>query len=214
MLPAYIDELPYGGPSKQDWHNIQISNYLDDLLPNLERHRPPLNSSEQTKNELIVLLQHTKGRQITRKELFDRYLVPHLDRLFIDNGAQEEDVTTTTQNIVKDVLPIITKLKFHFNRPRPYQIAYYYPDMELYHDHSYFVSSPSYPSGHCVMGLVAGHVLSNHYPQSYGAMQNFMHEVLESRLSMGVHYPSDNEFAQIVGQAIISHPKFQRKYDL
>jgi acid phosphatase (class A) len=214
MLPQWIDELRYGAPSKQDFENLKHPGYLDRLLDKLYALAPPANSSEQTKNELIFLLRQSNVRQITRKELFDRSLIPFLDDLFIKNGADAEDVTTTTQNICNDVLPIITKLKYHFNRPRPYQILYYYPEIELYPDYSYFVSSPSYPSGHAIIGLVTGHVLANHYPQSYAAMQNFMQEIQLSRLALGVHYPSDNDFAKIVVQEIISDAEFLRKYDL
>lgn len=214
MLPDFIDQLVYGKPSKQDFDNLNISNYLDGIINALKQYLPPPNSSEETKEELIALLAHTKGRQITKKELLDTMLIPHLDQLFIDNGADPADVTGTTKSIINDVLPVITKLKFHFNRPRPHQIAYYYPDIDLFHDHSYFISSPCYPSGHSVMGIVAGHVLGNHYAQSYSAMQNFMREVQVSRLALGVHYPSDNTFAQIVATAIISNKDFQRKYGL
>lgn len=214
MLPQWIDELKYGAPSKEDYHNLQITNYLDRHLDFLYRYQPAVNSSEHTKNELIELLRHSKARQITRKELFDRSLIPFLNQLFIDNDADPQDVTTTTQNICIDVLPIITKLKYYFNRPRPYQLLYYYPDIELYPDYSYFVSSPSYPSGHAIIGLVAGHVLANHYPQSYATMNNFMQEIQLSRLALGVHYPSDNKFAQIVVDKIISDHEFLTKYDL
>lgn len=214
MLPPWIDELKYGTPSKQDYENIQLEGFLDDLLPKLYTYMPPPNSSEATKNELIYLLRQANARQITRKELFDRSLIPFLDDLFIKNDADPKDVTETTKNICSDVLPIITKLKYFFNRPRPYQMLYYYPDIELFPDYSYFVSSPSYPSGHAIIGLVAGHVLANHYPQAYQTMTNFMQEIQLSRLALGVHYPSDNQFAQIVVDEIIRHPGFLHKYDL
>lgn len=214
MLPPYIDELVYGVASKQDNENMQISNYLNPLLEKLYRYPFPANSSEQTKDELIILLRHSKARQITRKDLFDKSLIPFLNQLFIDNKADAEDVTTTTENIVNDILPLITKLKYYFNRPRPYQLLYYYKDIEFFPDYSYFVSSPSYPSGHAIMGLVAGNVLANHYPQSHQAMRDIMHEIKLSRLALGVHFPSDNEFAEIVVQAILQDRGFQRKYDL
>ncbi len=213
-LPAWIDEMKYGTPSKQDDENIKRPGYLDRLLDRLYASPPPSNSSVTTKSELIYLKQQSTVRQITRKELFDRHLVPFIDQLFIDNGADAEDVTTTTKNICYDVLPIITKLKYYFNRPRPYQLLYYYPDIEFYPDYSFFVSSPAYPSGHSVIGLTIAYVLGNHYPQAYATMQNFMQEIQLSRLAMGVHFPSDNEFAQIVVDAIVSDREFLKKYQL
>lgn len=214
MLPPHIDEIVFGNPSKQDYQNMQVPGYLDSLLDELKTFLPPPNSSDETKQELIVLLRYTKSTHISRKELFDKMLIPHLNDLFVRNGAKQEEVCEITESIVKDVLPIITKLKYHYQRPRPYQLAYYYPEMELYPDFSHFVSSPAYPSGHGVMGLVAGHVLGNLYPESHSVMKNFMREILQSRLALGVHYPTDNQFAETVALAIVSHPEFQHKYDL
>lgn len=210
----YIDGIRYGNPSLQDYHNMRIENYLDKILPQLQSITPPLNSSRATKEELNILIGYGQLQKEDRKEIFDSSLVPYINDLFIRNQpAEQEHIETTTQQIVDDVLPVITKLKYYFNRPRPSQLALYY-NLKLFPTYSYFTSSPSYPSGHCTLSQVIGIVLGNHYPHTWGVMQTFMKDVAESRLHMGVHFPSDNNAAILTARAITSSPEFRVKYQL
>jgi hypothetical protein len=39
-------------------------------------------------------------------------------------------------------------------------------------------------------------------------------DISVSRLYMGVHYPSDTEFANYVVDVVLSHPDFRKKYKL
>ena len=57
-------------------------------------------------------------------------------------------------------------------------------------------------------------VLGNQFPDSYEAMIEFTKEVRESRLYLGVHYPSDNDIAMKVSEIILSNPEFMQKYRL
>lgn len=213
-MNAVIDQICFGNPSKEDVTAMKVENYLDKLIPDLKNFQPAPNSSQATIDELQMLVQYADMPEPHgRKTIFDQSLVPYINDLFARNGADIEQVQQTTQQLVDDVLPIITKLKYFFNRPRPFQLAFYH-QIPLYWGYSYFVSSPSYPSGHSTLGLVICEVLGNHYPNSYGAMQNFMEEVAHSRLHLGAHYPSDNNFARIVAQRIFNNTEFRTKYKL
>jgi len=209
-----LNDLVWGNPCKEDVENISHATYLDDLLPSFMNNvQPPLNTSQEAIAELYDLMELQKRRQISRKSLFDKMLVPVIVDLYARNGVQPEPVQKLGDDIVQDILPVITKLKYHYNRPRPNQLAYYH-GLDLNPDFSNWVSSPSYPSGHATLCMVMGHVLRNAYPQSFDVMHNFMREVLWSRLEMGVHYESDNVAAKILSEQIVIHDQFKTKYHI
>ncbi len=224
-MKDFIDQLRFGNPSKEDIANMHIENYLDKVIPELKSFTPPPNNSQATMEELKLLMEYAERyKEQGRKAVFDQSLVPYIDDLFIRNYATdfstneiiEEEankIKKITQTIVDDLLPVITKLKYHFNRPRPFQLAYYYK-YKLYPDYSYFVSSPSFPSGHTTMGTVICEVLGNVYPSSYSKMQAFMQEVAQSRLLMGVHFPSDNNMGVLIAQRILKNPEFRMRNHL
>lgn len=211
-----MDSLKWGNPTLSDINNMGIRNYLHPLLKQLTGQPPAKNSSPAVLAELKQLVEYTQlDENSPRKHIFDGDLLTYINELFISNGIPAEKVCQTTMDILHDILPLITSLKFHYQRPRPYQLAYYY-NLPLYPSFSKYITSPSYPSGHVIMCLVIAEVLQNQYgveyPDCYETMRNFCGEVMESRLYMGVHYKSDNQFALKVVQAITSDPGFRRKY--
>lgn len=210
-----IDSIEYGNPSRQDYQLLTVDTYLDYLIPQIEKLLPPpKNSSAGTKHELNELIDYSiQDQQSPRRHIFDKQLVPYIRELFVNNGAEKKQVEMLTQNIIDDVLPVITKLKYSFQRPRPYQLARIYR-LQLFPSYSYFVSSPSYPSGHTALAAVICETLGNVYPSSYEIMKKFVSEVSESRLYMGVHYPSDNNTALLIAEKIVSNPAFKKKYEL
>lgn len=211
-----LDKIQFGNPSAEDVIQIRKVNYLDKLLPELmkDTFAPPKNSSRATMEELNVLTQYAERVEAKgRKEIFDASLVPAIEDLFVRNGANPEFIKTTTTSVVADILPLITKLKFKHQRPRPQQLAHYY-ELKFYPHFSYFSSSPAYPSGHTCIAAVLCEVLGNLYPEAWQIMRDFVKEVAESRLYLGVHYPSDNEFSYKMKEIILKNPEFKQKYNL
>ena len=212
-----FDDIKYGNPSREDVHNIKVKSYLDEILPSMLKSVPFRNSSIGTKEELNKLVTYAKYTENSaRRNIFDGDLVPYMEGLFVNNGADAEDVHKTVNDLVIDILPVITKLKYEFQRPRPFQLACYY-NLAFYPAFSKYVSSPSYPSGHTVLCLVIAEVLSYQYatvfPGCHEVMTKFSGEVMESRLYLGVHYPSDNTFGCEVANAILLNSKFRQKYE-
>ena len=214
-MSPIIDQIKYGNPTAEDRQLLLTENYLDKLLPDLFRlPPPPANSSAATRRELELLTSYSqKSTEKDRKKIFDASLVPYIQDLFVSNGADRTYVTELSHAVVNDIIPLITKMKFKHQRPRPYQLAHYY-EFKFFPRFSYFTSSPSYPSGHTTIAAVLCEVLGNQYPESYQVMLDFIKEVKESRLYLGVHYPSDNDIAMKISQMILSNPEFQAKYEL
>lgn len=212
-MNLHLNSLVYGNPSIQDWRNMQVKGYLDDILPELKTRKPFLNYSPNTRKELAELIELATKEQSPRKELLDGALIPHMRQICIEHGVEETAIRELTENIVSDVLPIITKLKYFFNRPRPFQLAYYM-GIAFYPQYSLYVSSPSYPSGHCTLAIVTGYVIGLKYPAVNPLMKSLINEVADSRLQLGVHFPSDNAMAMETSRFICEHPGFVDKYQV
>jgi hypothetical protein len=208
-----IDKIVAGNPCNRDHKLMQKESYLDRLLPELYKFTPPKNSSQATKDELRSLVDFTSTQRVIQNNLYDEALLPHIKKLFMDAGADPEYIDFVTTAVAEDAIPMITKLKYYFNRPRPAQLAPYY-DIPLYPDFSYFTNNPCFPSGHTTLTTITCEVLGNHYPEAYRIMQRLIDDVMTSRLYLGVHYPSDNDMARLVAKKVIENAEFKAKFKL
>jgi membrane-associated phospholipid phosphatase len=208
-----IDSLVAGNPCSRDYKLMQTESYLDRLLPDLYKFTPPKNSSPATRAELHSLVQFTQTQRVFQNNLYDEALLPHIKKLFTEAGASEEYIDFVTTAVAEDAIPMITKLKYHFNRPRPTQLAPYF-DIALYPDFSYFTNNPCYPSGHTTLTTITCEVLGNHFPEAYQVTQRLIEDVMNSRLYLGVHYPSDNDMARVVANKVLENPQFKSKFKL
>ena len=79
---------------------------------------PPKNGSEEVMDELMLLdsLPLIDEFVDTTDDIF-----PHFEKYFKEQDLEfpEEEL----KDITKDTSPIILKLKYHYNRPRPQQLA-------------------------------------------------------------------------------------------
>lgn len=208
-----FDELAFGNPNQTDQMMMRKENYLDRELPKLYTFTPPPNSSLVTRTEIEKLIQYVNSKRVVKNNLYDEALLQTIKQHFIDNGASEEFVTTVTNEIAEDVIPLVTKLKYHFNRPRPIQLSYYY-DVNFFPDFSFFVNNPSYPSGHTTLTAITCHVLGNLFPENFDKINAVIKEARDSRLYLGVHYPSDNDMAMKVAKTVLENAEFKMKYRL
>jgi hypothetical protein len=177
----------------------------------------PLNDSELTKEELnevaegISLLEDKENDYfLKRYKSYDRSLIQSLTTIFKQRGVDVEQVCTQIQD---DINPLIAKLKVHFNRPRPYQLANYYK-LKLFPFDSFSSNSASYPSGHTLQASVMLNVIGSMYPTQYKYCRNIIDDIAESRINLGLHYPSDNDFALEVADKILKHKEFSKKYHI
>ena len=100
-----------------------------------------------------------------------------------------------------DAAHIITKLKWSYNRPRPYQAAlkhgFNFKPMSSVSAHS-----PSYPSGHTIQSLVLANDLASFAPQHRHAFLKLAEKISASRMIAGYHFPSDIQFGRTIFQNI------------
>ena len=105
-------------------------------------------------------------------------------------GVLEDGLYLDIETVGESVIPIILKLKYYYNRPRPYQYAqkegikHFSMDFET-------ARTPSYPSGHTLQATYIAEYLSDRFPQFTRGLKDLGRRISKTRLQAGVHFPSD-----------------------
>jgi len=168
---------------------------------------PDSNNSNIVKSEIKYLYDINKNltkRQRKQVQLFDRPSHLSFLNLLKANGIDEDKHMHDLINL--ELAHIIIKLKVYFQRPRAYQLAYYY-GIDFTPMESYSAWTPSYPSGHGFQGTFYAKYYSWKYPHLKKKLMRFGKEYADSRIYGGYHYPSDN----LVSNKIVDY-FFKKKY--
>jgi len=89
--------------------------------------------------------------------------------------------------IIKDTKDIMMSYKRYYNRPRPAQV-----NKSIIPPESTTAQTPAYPSGHAFQAYVLAKKLSRRYPLHYFQFFKIADRIANARVSVGLHYPSDN----------------------
>ena len=160
----------------------------------------PENSSRETREELQWLLNYNDGAiniEFIKEgddvnKVFKKYCEEH--NLQYDEGYYKK--------ILKESSKTILAMKYHYNRPRPYQLGEYYniPDFKIHKLDS--ANTPSYPSGHTTQGYLMAHLLGKEYTGHYDNFKQLANFISNSRFMARAHYPSDCVFGMKVAEHI------------
>jgi hypothetical protein len=212
-----LNDLTYGNPQQNQLDFILGTCLVDDLFDKFKDAVVPKNDSELVKDELneisdslAVMLQPENKNYLNRYLAYDRNLIQAISSIFKQKDIEVEELIT---EIVLDIQNLIFKLKYHIQRPRPFQLAQYYK-LKLFPYKSFSAHTPSYPSGHTIQAIVILNVLGNKYPTEYQYCKELIEDIAYSRVYLGHHYPSDNEGGRELGKAILKHPEFTKKYGI
>jgi hypothetical protein len=212
-----FNNITYGNPTIEQKESLPDLCLVDDLFSKLKENVCPFNDSEMVKDELNEIVDCLKSMEeednrdyLKRYKAYDRSLIQMINTTFKQKSI---DVESLSEEILNDIKSLIFKLKYHYNRPRPNQLANYYK-LRLFPYNSYSSNTPSFPSGHTVQAYVILNVIGNKYPSHYSFCKELIDDIAYSRIYMGLHYPSDNDFARIVGREIIQHKDFAKKYGI
>lgn len=114
-------------------------------------------------------------------------------------------------NISEELGALIMQLKNHYQRARPYQYALY-GNQKLHPYDTFSGSNPSYPSGHATQTYFLCKVIATHYEEKAKELDALAKRVADSRVIMGIHFPSDNEFGFRIAQALLEKEDIISKY--
>ena len=198
--------------SKSDFKYMEI-----DVKPLLDFH-PPKNSSDETKKELLEMMSfmtddHSDDFKSSLKKMDEdpaQFIIDNYKKL----SGKDVPKNVLDFLIGGDVEILAMKLKMHFNRPRPYQIAEYYGiDLDYNKDIQHGAAhAPSYPSGHTLSAYFAARVLSFIDPTYEDQLKEKAVMVADSRVVEGVHFRSDNMFSFYLVDRVLM-PAFIKAYD-
>jgi hypothetical protein len=212
-----LNQVTYGNPTKELKVFLDENSLVDDLFLKFKDNYFPLNDSELVKDELNDIVDYINSVSdeeniefLTRYKSYDRSLIQVITTTFKQKGI---DVENLCEDIIIDIKNLIYKLKYFYQRPRPYQLAQYYK-LKLFPYKSFSSHSPSYPSGHTIEAYVILNVIADKHPNQYQFCREMIEDVEYSRLYLGLHFPTDNDFAKEVAKEILKHPKFTKKYGI
>jgi hypothetical protein len=213
-----LDSVTYGNPTQEQLEYLSKESYLDYLFDDLVPYRFPKNSSEATKEELNQIADNIEILKKSETHLkwyriYDRGFRSYFLEGLKKEGVEENEAVELINSIMEDVKPLLAKLKYYFQRPRPYQLAEYYK-LKLFPFESRSADSPSFPSGHAFQGKIITEVLGNRYPNLYANMQKVLDDICYSRVYMGLHYQSDIDVAIFCAEKVLSDLTFMGKYKL
>lgn len=215
-----ITELEYGNPSIDLLQYLNEHSYLDILFTELTdtKYTFPGNDTGNTRTELNDLVKkcaisQTDEETLKRFESYDRSLPGFYNSVTFDKAEEIEQYRATVLSVFQDTLPLIFKLKVHYQRPRPFQLANYHK-LKLFPFHSYSADSPSYPSLHACMGKVLAGVLGNQYPTASKYFNDVGQDAGISRMYLGLNFQSSRDMGIITAEKILSNKEFQVKYKI
>lgn len=211
-----LNTITYGNPSIDQVNTFSKESMFSDLFSKFSKVDFPENSSPATKDELMQII-NCMNSLIQDQKVYDRYIA--YDRNILQFIALRfpkenyEDIITIIEKVNQDILPLILQLKYHFQRPRPYQLAEYYK-IKLFPERSFSSLSPSYPSAAVIQTAVMIRVLENKYPDPSRINDSIIDDVANSRIYQGHNYPSDVDISLQIADEILIHPAFIDKYNL
>jgi len=208
--PKETINLKYGNP--QLWQKEAMdkgSNLFTEaknsgLFDRLKETIPPLQSSDEVKKaieELIMIgnsqteedKEFVKDSERDMLEVFIKFLKLN----GVDNISKDD-----LEKITDEIDPLTFSLKYHFNYPRPYQLALE-NNIPLYPSQPTDACSPSYPSGHSIDAFVIGGIISKKFPQLKTEALSLAEKLSRSRLQGGIHFPFDSEFGKKIAEDIL-----------
>ena len=215
-----LDSITFGNPNQKCLELLSKSCFIEDDIVPLIKKRPYIPSSyEKVVGELNIIVDAIKT--VNSKELLEdnsKYDSQPLDAVFIDycdkNGLiYDKDLLAS---VLTDFMPLIAKIKYYYNRPRPYQLANYYA-IPLFP--ALPSSSPSYPSAKALISFLMTKIIfaknnisAEKDKDKADAITKFYNKICQSSINLGIHYPSDIEFSRLIGKLITENKKFVEKY--
>lgn len=213
-----LNELVQGNANREELSLVQSESYLDQCFTELTQYLFPANDSDATKselNELVGMTEELFQDQKSQKRFmnYDTSLGVIMVKYLMRHGVEQKEAESLVSALFRDIDPLIGKLKFYFQRPRPSVLAYYMK-LKLIPFFSITSSSPSYPSGHAVQAKFFAEIVGNKYPKLYKNVHAFADDVCMSRLFMGLHYQSDIDYASLVVEHVMKIQELKLKYQI
>jgi len=162
--------------------------YYPDIIPKTNNYPDSINESK-----IVLKKMETPDWEFFKKS--DKSpRKPFID--YLEKNNLEYD-SKELQKIIDDTYPVIIALKKYYNRPRPQQV-----NSQIKAAKSKTAQTPAYPSGHTIQAYVIAKHLTKKYPLKRFKFYSIAKRISDSRVSVGLHYPSDNEYAKLLSKQL------------
>jgi len=212
-----LKELSYGNPTVKEKSLLDKKCLVDDLFNKFKSMPFPENDSESTKQEindvvsfLSDIQQSDNSKFLNRYKFYDRNLFQAISNSF---QSKEFDVSELCLDIKNDIENLIIRLKYNYNRPRPFQLAKHYK-VSLFPFETKTGNNPSYPSKSLIYAYVILNVIANKDTEFSERAKSMIDDVSYSRLYLGLNFETDNDFSYLIAQEILKHPNFTKKHNI
>lgn len=201
-----IKNAVYSNDGVKKKHAKKIESIKDGLFKdfNYSKYKvksPPKNTSMIVYNELQFLKDLPED---------DKYVEENddIEKVFeqVCKDNNIEYPKELVENLINSSAGIILDLKYHYNRPRPFQLAKHY-NMNLGGITLDSMKTPSYPSGHSTQGFLVGKVLQTKLPITTDAFLEAGKRISYSRNIGRAHFPSDSKMGEELGSALYHYIK-------
>ena len=139
-----------------------------------------------SKEESAIVLERMKNPDMEFFTLADESPRKPFIEYLISQGYDSHEYELT--QIIRKSYPIVMEHKGYYNRPRPYQV-----NSAIQPAESKTAATPAYPAGHTFQSYLIAYHLSNKYPKHRAEFFRIAKRIADARVSVGLHYPSDNE---------------------
>ena len=178
-----------------------MSLFKNFKISKFKSKKPPGDRSITTYSE-IQQIKNIKADEKFIKEKDDIFNV-------FKKVANQHNISYPSEMVNKlmdDSAVVIMQLKNYFNRPRPQELAKEFNiDLKIVELES--AKTPSYPSGHSAQGVLIGKFLADEYPIAADKFLKESKNISFSRNMAKVHYRSDSDFGERLGEALYDNFK-------
>jgi hypothetical protein len=160
---------------------------------------PPGKKQLQHEIEILKNLQDLyRDRWMSFVLEADRDFVSLFRRLWESKNlpVNEQEIS----RIIKESSIPITKLKFYYNHPRPFQFSSSFEPIDTQTGHS-----PSYPSGHTIQSFLVAHYLGMKFPSHKEDFYRLAEKISWSRAVGGVHWLSDLSYGKAIAYQFLNN---------
>jgi len=196
IVEGAIDDMVFRNKPKKR-HIKRMEKDLGSLsgfpIDQFKNSPPPKNESGETEEEIQKLDSIVVDSDfVNSADDIDGHFEEFLDSTDLEYPIEE------IKKYMSGVRSIILQLKYHYNRPRPGQVADA-KGMDFDRESLKSASTPSYPSGHATQGRFIARLLTDMYPEYEKQLMKIGDDIAYSRNVAKVHYPSDSEFGKKLG---------------
>ena len=213
-----IENLAYGNLNHTNLNYLYAESFFNDYVDIFENIKYP--TLKEAEKEIAYLIKTQK--EYIRKPNWTKYekflkacdddiknvIYKRLNKIGINFTRENSDKLEEIQGLIG---ALVMRLKVHYNRARPFQMAHY-TGQKLHPLNTISGQSPAYPSGHALQSRFLLKIVAFNFPQYKDEIKKLAEEIAFTRIVMNVHFPSDNNFGFEIADKLATYPKIRDLY--